>query len=90
MSSKDKMLITGGHPLMGEITVSGGKNTAVAVIPAVLLCDEPCTIENLPDIDDVHALIEILQNWGRKRSMCRADTSPWTRVARRAIAYPFH
>ena len=40
---------------MGEITVSGGKNTAVAVIPAVLLCDEPCTIENLPDIDDVHA-----------------------------------
>ena len=41
---------------MGEITVSGGKNTAVAVIPAVLLCDEPCTIDNLPDIDDVHAL----------------------------------
>ena len=64
MSSKDKMLITGGHPLMGEITVSGGKNTAVAVIPAVLLCDEPCTIENLPDIDDVHALIEILQRLG--------------------------
>ena len=58
------MLITGGHPLMGEITVSGGKNTAVAVIPAVLLCDEPCTIENLPDIDDVHALIEILQRLG--------------------------
>ena len=49
---------------MGEITVSGGKNTAVAVIPAVLLCDEPCTIENLPDIDDVHALIEILQKLG--------------------------
>ena len=58
------MLITGGHPLMGEITVSGGKNTAVAVIPAVLLCDEPCTIENLPDIDDVHALIEILERLG--------------------------
>lgn len=66
MSSKDKMLITGGHPLMGEITVSGGKNTAVAVIPAALLCDEPCTVENLPDIDDVHALIEILQMLGAK------------------------
>ena len=51
---------------MGEITVSGGKNTAVAVIPAVLLCDEPCTIENLPDIDDVHALIEILEYLGAK------------------------
>lgn len=60
------MLITGGHPLMGEITVSGGKNTAVAVIPAALLCDEPCTIENLPDIDDVHALIEILELLGAK------------------------
>ena len=51
---------------MGEITVSGGKNTAVAVIPAALLCDEPCTVENLPDIDDVHALIEILNLLGAK------------------------
>ena len=64
--SKDKMLITGGRPLMGEITVSGGKNTAVAVIPATLLCDEPCTIENLPDIEDVHALIEILELLGAR------------------------
>ena len=66
MSSKDKMLITGGHPLMGEITVSGGKNTAVAVIPATLLCNQPCTIENLPDIEDVHALIDILHMLGAK------------------------
>ena len=63
---KDKMLITGGKPLMGEITVSGGKNTAVAVIPATLLSDEPSTIENLPDIEDVHALIEILELLGAK------------------------
>lgn len=62
--SKDRMLINGGIPLQGEICVSGGKNTAVAAIPAVLLCDQPCTIENLPDIDDVHALIEILQYLG--------------------------
>ncbi|MEG2604440.1 MAG: UDP-N-acetylglucosamine 1-carboxyvinyltransferase [Clostridia bacterium] len=66
MYSKDKMLITGGHPLRGEITVSGGKNTAVAVIPAILLSRMPCTVENLPDIDDVHALIEILQLLGAK------------------------
>ena len=64
MLSKDKMLITGGHPLLGEISVSGGKNTAVAVISATLLSDQPSTIENLPDIDDVHALIEILQLLG--------------------------
>ena len=66
MLGKDKMLITGGKPLMGEITVSGGKNTAVAVIPATLLSDEPSTIENLPDIEDVHALIEILECLGAK------------------------
>ena len=51
---------------MGETRVSGGKNTAVAVIPAILLCDEPCTIENLPDIEDVHALIDILRSLGAR------------------------
>ena len=60
------MLITGGNPLMGEVHVSGGKNTAVAVIPATLLCNEPCTIENLPDISDVYALVDILRSLGAK------------------------
>ena len=60
------MLITGGNPLMGEVRVSGGKNTAVAVIPATLLCNEPCTIENLPDISDVHALVDILRSLGAR------------------------
>ncbi len=61
---KDRMLITGGNALEGTVQVSGGKNTAVAVIPAALLCDEPCTIENLPDIEDVHALVDILRELG--------------------------
>lgn len=60
------MLITGGNPLMGEVRVSGGKNTAVAVIPATLLCNEPCTIENLPDISDVYALVDILRSLGAR------------------------
>ena len=62
MPTKERMLITGGNPLMGEVRVSGGKNTAVAVIPATLLCNEPCTIENLPDISDVYALVDILRS----------------------------
>ncbi|MBR6667167.1 MAG: UDP-N-acetylglucosamine 1-carboxyvinyltransferase [Clostridia bacterium] len=66
MPTKERMLITGGNPLMGEVRVSGGKNTAVAVIPATLLCDEPCTIENLPDISDVYALVDILRALGAK------------------------
>ena len=63
---KERMLITGGHALEGQVRVSGGKNTAVAVIPATLLSDEPCTIENLPDIEDVHALADILAELGAK------------------------
>ncbi len=66
MAKKERMLITGGNALEGEVRVSGGKNTAVAVIPAALLADEPCTIENLPDIEDVHALVDILRSLGAK------------------------
>ena len=66
MGKKERMLITGGNVLEGEVRVSGGKNTAVAVIPATLLSDEPCTIENLPDIEDVHALVDILRSLGAK------------------------
>lgn len=62
----ERMLITGGHTLEGHVRVSGGKNTAVAVIPATLLADTPSTIENLPDIEDVHALVDILRSLGAK------------------------
>ena len=78
---KDRMLITGGQALEGTVQVSGGKNTAVAVIPATLLCDEPCTIENLPDIEDVHALVDILRELGAEVDyepghMLRVDPRP--------------
>lgn len=63
---KERMLITGGQALEGVVRVSGGKNTAVAVIPATLLADEPCTLENLPDIDDVRALVDIMRSLGAK------------------------
>ena len=67
-----KLLITGGIPLIGETYVSGGKNTSVAVIPATLLSDEPCTIENLPDIEDVHVLVDILTGLGAQVNYDRA------------------
>ncbi len=63
-----KLLITGGQPLKGDVEISGGKNTSVAVIPATLMCDEPCVIENMPDIEDVHVLRDILQMLGAKVS----------------------
>lgn len=56
----ETLLIDGGIRLRGEVTVSGGKNAAVAIIPAALLADSPSTIENLPDIDDVYCLRDML------------------------------
>ena len=61
-----KLMIEGQHPLMGDAVVSGGKNTSVAVIPAALLSDDPCTLENIPDIEDVHVLVDILKSIGAK------------------------
>ena len=58
---KEILRIQGGVPLRGHVKVSGSKNAAVALIPAALLADSPCTIENLPDIEDVHMLIAMLE-----------------------------
>lgn len=62
----DKFVVTGGNKLFGEVSISGAKNAAVAIIPAVILCDEPCTIENIPNISDVALIGNILQSMGAK------------------------
>ena len=56
--------IQGGKPLHGNITISGAKNAAVAIIPATLLISGTCRIENVPDISDVRLLLEILDSMG--------------------------
>ena len=60
----DKFVINGGKSLKGEVRISGAKNAAVAILPAVLLADSPCIIENLPDISDVSAIIQVMQDLG--------------------------
>lgn len=55
-----KIKIEGKHQLSGTINISGAKNSAVALIPAAILCDEECIISNIPNISDVKALEEIL------------------------------
>lgn len=60
----DKFVVAGGNKLTGEVSISGAKNAAVAIIPAVILCDEPCTIENIPNISDVALIGRILQSMG--------------------------
>ena len=58
--------IVGGTPLRGEVTISGAKNAAVAIIPASLLVDGVSRIENVPDISDVRILLAILEGMGAK------------------------
>ena len=62
----EKLVITGGTPLKGEVTISGAKNAAVAILPATLLINGICTIENLPNISDVKIYCEILESLGAK------------------------
>lgn len=59
-------MIQGNKPLTGEVTVSGAKNSVVALIPAAILADSPVILEGVPDIKDVHSLIEILEIMGVK------------------------
>lgn len=59
-----KYIINGGKPLNGEITISGAKNAAVAIIPAALMVEGVCRIENIPQISDVTMLLNILKQMG--------------------------
>ena len=59
-------MIHGGRPLHGEIEISGAKNAAVAIIPAALMVDGVCRIENMPQISDVDMLLKILQGLGAR------------------------
>lgn len=62
----EKLVITGKTPLHGEVVISGAKNAAVAIIPATLLINGICTIENLPNISDVKLYCDILKDLGSK------------------------
>lgn len=62
----DKFVIKGGTRLKGEVTISGAKNAAVAILPATLLINGVCTIDNLPNISDVKIFCEILTKLGAK------------------------
>ena len=62
----EKLVITGGTPLKGDVTISGAKNAAVAILPATLLINGTCTINNLPNISDVKIYCEILETLGAK------------------------
>ncbi len=63
---EEKLIIKGNNRLQGEVCISGAKNSAVGIIPAVLLSDSRCIIKNLPEIEDVRYLKELLLQIGAK------------------------
>ena len=76
----EKLVINGGTRLTGEVTISGAKNAAVAILPATLLINGICTIENLPNISDVQIQCKILEKLGAKiewldKNTARIDTT---------------
>ncbi|MBP1546216.1 MAG: UDP-N-acetylglucosamine 1-carboxyvinyltransferase [Oscillospiraceae bacterium] len=60
----EKFIIKGGRRLEGEVVISGAKNAVVAIIPAVILADGPCLLENIPNISDVSISLRILYEMG--------------------------
>lgn len=70
----EKFVIRGGNPLMGEVVVSGAKNAAVAILPATILAKGKCVIENLPNISDVTASVDILSAMGAQVRLLNKHT----------------
>ncbi len=70
----DKLVITGQKRLSGEVMISGAKNAAVAVIPAAIMSNDICIIENLPCIEDIECLVEILTNMGAECEFIEKQT----------------
>ena len=60
----DKILVHGGHPLSGSVKISGSKNSALPILAATLLTKEPCVIHHVPDLSDIHYMLQILSHLG--------------------------
>ncbi len=70
----EKLIVKGGTPLHGTISISGAKNAAVAIIPACLLIKDKCRLENLPDIKDTKLFLNILQGLGAEINVIDKNT----------------
>ena len=62
----EKLIIRGGRPLKGAVTVSGSKNASLPILAAALLTDELCVLEGVPNLRDVTTMIRILRHLGLK------------------------
>ena len=70
----DKFIINGGKRLNGTVNISGAKNAAVAILPATILAEEPCTLYNVPEINDVSIDLKILNEMGADVKILNKNT----------------
>ncbi|MBO5265800.1 MAG: UDP-N-acetylglucosamine 1-carboxyvinyltransferase [Ruminiclostridium sp.] len=85
----EKFIINGGNRLTGEVEISGAKNAAVAIIPAVILADEPCILENVPNINDVSIDLRILRELGAEVTVINSSTIRIDPTNIRDVAVPY-
>ena len=62
----EQYVVKGGIPLVGEVEIAGAKNAALPILSAAIMCDEPVTLENLPDVNDINVLIESIEKIGAR------------------------
>ena len=60
----EQYVIKGGNPLVGEVEIGGAKNAALAILAAAIMTDETVTIDNLPNVRDINALLEAMSEIG--------------------------
>ncbi|MCD7771291.1 MAG: UDP-N-acetylglucosamine 1-carboxyvinyltransferase [Oscillospiraceae bacterium] len=82
---QEKLVINGGKPLKGDVYISGAKNAAVAIVAATILCDEPVTLENVPEIGDIGICVKILYEMGASIKIIDKNT---IRIDTRGISDP--
>ena len=85
----EKYVINGGAPLRGEVEISGAKNAAVAIIPAALLVDGVCRIENIPQISDADMLLTILSHLGSRVRFINRTTIEIDSSSARCVDAPY-
>jgi UDP-N-acetylglucosamine 1-carboxyvinyltransferase len=74
----DKLLIRGGRPLQGEVTIAGAKNAALPDLAAALLCAGPVTLCNVPQLQDVTTMRKLLVNMGLQMQVSPDNPETWT------------
>ena len=60
----EQYIIKGGHPLVGEVEIGGGKNAALAILAASIMTDETVMVDNLPDVNDINVLLDAIEGIG--------------------------